>query len=834
MIEIDKIYIDGSLHEIIDNDRPIFSWSVLSYGRDLFQDSYELSIIDKKTGILSIEPFWTISKKTREQSIEYDGPPFEEGGSYMVMLSVTDTKGFKSKPFSKSFIQGKINFDSPWIGASQDKKEAVNEFIYKFDAKERVKEATLFVSGIGYHKAFINGEEIRGGVLAPSGSNYNKTCYYEVLKVDPRIIQENNEISILLSDGWRRINVLYDENYYASFTGKPMLNAMLKISYASGETKWVKTNKDWKWKNTPYTSASVFGGAVYDQRFKDEIEKEVEVINDPIGELRADILEPIVEQKTYSPVSIVQAKDKSFIVDFGQNMAGYCYLKLPSNLQEGQEVILEHAEILKADGSLFREPLRKAEQRDKFISSGNPMDSIWFHPVFTYHGFRYVRVDGLDFLREEDIYAVSVYNNIDLKSEFRSGNPLLNKIHKNSRMTERANIHSMMTDCPQRDERMAWLNDSTVRFDSAPYSFNIARLFTKQTRDIINDQIDGTITCTAPFVYGQRPADPVCSSFLIAGIKSYYFAGNKKILEEAYESYKAWQDYLLSRSDNYIVNYSYYGDWAGPAYACMDEEFAVSRVTPGILMSTGYSYFNCKLLGEIAGILGYEEEKKHYKDLEDKIQKAFLDNWFDKNKLIVGTGSQASHAFSLWLGIIPEEYRQGVCELLREDLVKNDYMFTTGNLCTRYMLEVLSDYGYVDDVYELMTKDTYPSFGYMIQNEATTFWERFELKENPLMNSHNHPMYGACDYWFYAYLLGIKPKASAFDEIAIRPYFPSKLLSASGQVETIKGNIGVRWIRQYGKVHLYVSLPFGISATIYFDGKEEKVGSGSYHFEAIL
>lgn len=146
---------------------------------------------------------------------------------------------------------------------------------------------------------------------------------------------------------------------------------------------------------------------------------------------------------------------------------------------------------------------------------------------------------------------------------------------------------------------MGWMNDATVRFEATPYNFNIGRIFPKIIRDIMNEQIDGMFTCTAPFIYGARPTDPVCSSFLVAGLETYMFTGNVDILKEAYEPYKAWEDYLLTRSNDYIVDYSYYGDWAGPSYACIEEENAKSKVTPGEFMSTGYSYFNCVLLSNL-------------------------------------------------------------------------------------------------------------------------------------------------------------------------------------------------------------------------------------------
>jgi alpha-L-rhamnosidase len=196
----------------------------------------------------------------------------------------------------------------------------------------------------------------------------------------------------------------------------------------------------------------------------------------------------------------------------------------------------------------------------------------------------------------------------------------------------------------------------------------------------------------------------------------------------------------------------------------------------------------------------------------------------------VASGSQASHAFALWLGLIPSECEQKVAKLMKDDLVKSGYRFTTGNLCTRYLLDMLAKYGYIDAAWELVTRQTNPSYGYMIQNEATTIWERFELKLDPGMNSHNHPMYGAADYWFYAYIAGIKPITPAFGEVAVEPHYPEKLLSASAAVDTPAGDISVRWVRQYGKLWLYVSVPFGSVGNIKTAQGYVKAGSGSHRF----
>ena len=213
---------------------------------------------------------------------------------------------------------------------------------------------------------------------------------------------------------------------------------------------------------------------------------------------------------------------------------------------------------------------------------------------------------------------------------------------------------------------------------------------------------------------------------------------------------------------------------------------------------------------------------------------AFLAKWFDPATARVATGSMGAQAFALWLGILPPETEAAAARLMRDDLVNRDYRFTTGNLCTRYLLDMLAKFGYADEAYTLLTRDTYPSFGFMIQNEATTVWERFELKKNPNMNSHNHPMYGAVGSWFYQYLAGITPTAPGFAEMTIKPVFPSALLSAHAVVDTVMGEVSVRWAKRYGKLFLFVQLPFGSVAHLDFNGTQTTLRGGYHVFEKTL
>ncbi|MEG1880209.1 MAG: family 78 glycoside hydrolase catalytic domain, partial [Oscillospiraceae bacterium] len=548
--------------------------------------------------------------------------------------------------------------------------------------------------------------------------------------------------------------------------------------------------------------------------------------------------------------TIIRRKNE-YIVDFGQNFAGVVELKLPKNLKKNDEIIIRHSETLDEDGDLFTDTLRKAYSTDKYIANGDECDLLIYTPISVYHGFRYAKISGnIDLFDESDVHGIVMYNDIDNASYFKCGSAIVNNIQQNIINTERSNIYGILTDCPQRDERMGWLNDSTVRFEEIAYNFNIGKMFKKVILDVKDTQdMDGSITCTAPFIYGERPADPVCASYMIMSKKLYEDSGDVETLKNTYESYKSWLMCLENNSTDFIMNYSHYGDWAGPSYACGDQisdiytdehsgylkdEAACSALTDGKFMSTGYLYFQAKIMSEFAGILKNTDDEKLYKNLADNIKEAFNKKWVNKETLTVSTNSQGSIAFALWLEILPKDMEKPMAEKLNQDLIDSNLMITTGNLTTRYLFDVLTKFGFVDTAWKLITNEKYPSLGFMIQNEATTVWERFELKKNDGMNSHNHPMYGAVSYWFYRYIAGVSPTSKGYKTFDVMPYVPKDLTSMTANVDTPYGEINVRWNKRYGIFHLYINVPFGTEARVVIDDKIEKVQSGYWHFKKFI
>ncbi len=842
LTEIKDIYInyrkDGFV--VTDTDSPVFSWSLESTESENFQKSFSLRIYDEDNRLIAEK-----SGQTKTQSVKLDSEKerLPKGVLLTLTLRVTDRFGYETEEKRAEFIDGNVDrWPAKWISTPERINRKSFSFRKIFSIQKQIKSAVLYCCGIGYQRISLNGERL-GNLLDPAHSNYAKVCYYTVdARLEKLLNIGENVINIDIADGWRfndneTLRVVFGNSRIIEFFGQPMLTAFIDIRYADGTSEKICTDTDWEWREGAAVEASIFKGETYDASLSDsswyttgKADGNKPALSDgPGGEMRPMAISPVRAKKYYTPVDCFRTDSNTCIFDFGQNIAGIPVITLPKGLKKGDKIILTHGEMLGEDGKLYNLPLRDADQRDTYIASGKEEGCVW-SPSFTYHGFRYIEVNSPVLFTADDIRAAAIYTDIDKpRNMFRCGSALVTKIHENCVMTERANIHSIFTDCPQRDERMGWMNDATVRFEETPYNFDIGTMFPKIIRDIHYEQReDGAFTCCAPFVYGAYPADPVCSSFLVAGNMALMHTGNRQIIEEMLDNYCAWEDSLLSRSEDYIVNYSYYGDWAGPAYACVSPENANSAQTPGIFMSTGFSYYNCVLIEKFAKLLDRADVARKYHDIGERIKHAMLDKWFDSGSAVMATGSQACQAFSLWLGILPEDKRVLAAEVLHNDLVSANYRFTTGNLCTKYMFEVLTEYGYIEDVWKILYSEKYPGYGYMIENEATTVWERFELKKEEGMNSHNHPMFASVDSWFYAYLCGIKPILPAFERFSVKPCYPEGLLFAHAVVETVRGNISVRWTKRFGTTNLFVTVPFGTEADIEVNGKIVSVSSGSY------
>jgi alpha-L-rhamnosidase len=845
----------------LDIQSPRFSWRIESNQRRLLQTSYQIIVSS------SLEEFgrnnaniWNSGKINSEIStgISYNGPELLSRKRYYFKVKVWTNDNMESEWSEPGFLEMGLlkpeDWASDWITYVPGMPGRVLYFKSTFIKDKPIKQARAYISGLGFYEMYINRKKVGDHVLDPAQSTYSKRIYYSTYDVTDNLSEKNNVILVSVAPGWY---------------GIPSLRIQVEITYTDGSQSLLTSNNLRHVSPGPLVYSTIFDGEYYDARLAvPELYKPgvptglmnrqwawAHNTDDPGHNMVSQKLEPIKVVDTIVPSIIKEPNPGIYVVDAGHNLAGWAELRVTGT--EGTKISLKYAESLYDNGLVNQENLRNAKSEDTYILSGIGVET--WHPAFTYHGFRYIQVEGFPYPpKPGDITVQVVRSAMDPTGQFSCSNKLLNDIHRMIVNTEASNLHSVPTDCPQRDERMGWLNDLTVRIEQAIYNFNMSRFYPKFIDDVGDTQNpDGSITCVAPFRFGMRPADPVCASYLLLAWKCYEFYGDERVVREHYNDMKAWVDFLYSRTENGIVNYSYYGDWCPPI------EFGdkISRDTPGKMISTGYLYYCASIISDMARITVNKTDEQYYRELVSKIGKAYNSTYWNEQAGGYASNNQASNSFALYMGLVEEKNITRVVKNLVEDVKKHNYHLTTGNLCTKYLLEVLTEYGYPEVAYKIVSQTTYPGWGYMLANGATTLWERWEYATGDEMNSHNHPMMGSVDSWFYKYVLGIKPDINypGFQKFSIRPVIFNDLDFAEGELKTVKGVIKSAWKKKEGTLSMDVTIPANTTARIYIPLKKSKaifesgrkigeineivpvgkengyeiflVGSGEYHFK---
>lgn len=803
---------------------PVFTWNCS--GVEAFQTHYRLRVCGE--GQRSVwDSGWIPSSQS--VGLSYDGEALQSNTDFTAFVSVRCDNGQEigSGPalFSTGLPRGG-KWDAGWL-VTPTPWATAPLFRRRFFLPNKVRRARLFITGLGYYEASFNGMRVGDHRLDPAWTDYDRRVYYAAYDVTGLLHEGDNVWGVMLGGGW----------YVFPGHRIPIFSAQLCVQSADGTQQWLRTDPQEGWMTLPHgpvAKNSVYGGEVYDARLEklgwdtvafDETapgsgvwEPAIET-EPPCGQILPQTAEPIRVVRQVAPVSVRQTAPGVSVVDFGQNLAGVVQLR--TDCPEGTHIVLRHAEMIGVDGTLNTLNLRGAAATDEYISRGQP---AVYEPRFTYHGFRYVEVSGLGAAVEPNsIQALCLRSDVAVRGHFQCADELVNRIQRMCVWTESNNLHSVPTDCPQRDERLGWLNDLTVRAEEAVYNFDMHRFYAKYMDDIADEQgpQTGAISDTVPHIrYGGKPADAVCSSYLILPWLLYEHYADIELLRRHYRGMSAWVGYLQRQTREGIVQYSYYGDWASPiggSIADSEGAGAVSSITPGKLMSTGFLLMNARLMSAMATALGKPQDAAGYDALAERTKEAFNRAFLNRETGSYATGSQAANTFALYLGVTPTEYRERVVENLVRDLLAHGTHLTTGNLCSRYILDVLSDNGYLDLAYDLVTQTTYPSWGYMLACGATTVWERWEhVISGPQlgMASHDHPMYATVSAWFYKYLVGIRAAAPGFSTFTVRPYPPKKLRWAQAGLMTVRGPVKIRWEQGDCRFSVDIQVPFNSRCTL--------------------
>lgn len=783
----------------IDARQPRFSWRLQHTERGQKQSAYQLlvatrpELLDQDKG-----DHWDTGKLASEESTQvvYAGKPLESGRTYFWKVRTWDRQGSAS-PYSRMahFEMGLLTpqeWRGQWIGGA-------NQLRTEFQLPEAALRARAYVCGLGYHELRINGAKVGNSVLDPGWTTYDKRVLYVTFDVTPYLRRGANAVGVILGKGWY---------------GSTALLLQMEIELAGGKRVSIASTPSWRAQNGPITSDSIFDGEVYDTRletpgwdqpgFNDAPWSAAQTVKAPGGVLSAQMMPPIRVVDTLVPLAMSQPRPGVYVYDMGQNFSGWARLRVSG--PRGTTVTMRFAELVYDNGMINRETIRKAKARDIYILRGEGAEI--YEPRFTYHGFRYVELTGypgtpsLDTLRGRVVHTA-----VEPTGSFSASKQILNQIQRIILWGQRTNLHSVPTDCSQRDERMGWMGDAHVTAEEAMLNFDMAAFYTNFIRDIRDVQgPDGTVTDTVPHKYGRRPADPAWgTAYPLICWYVYEQNGDRRVLEENYEGLKRYVEFLRSRAANHILSYSYYGDWV-----------AVEK-TPGRFVSAAYYYYDVQILSKIAEILGNSADAKAYAQLATEIREAFNREFFDADAGNYANGTQTANTMALYLGLAPEDRRGQVLGNLTNDIVyRHDTHVTTGFIGVKYLLPLLTQSGRPDLAYELATQTTYPSWGYMISQGATTLWELWQNKTGPAMNSHNHPMFGSLGAWFYQALAGINvgPAGAGYRHILIQPQIVRDLTWASASVETLRGTVSSSWTHSPGIISLDVVIPVNSDAKV--------------------
>jgi alpha-L-rhamnosidase len=684
----------------------------------------------------------------------------------------------------------------------------------EFTCSNKIKNARVFITGLGFYELYINGEKIGDHVLAPAKTNYTKEILYDTYDVTANLNSENNAIGIHLGNGWFNPYKKWWRPYRMQWFGAKRAYMQLHIEYENGEEEIITSNDEWKTTHGPVLYNCIYDGELYDANaelenwnkigYDDSKWKKVQKVKSPGGELISHTMPPIRVTQKIKPIKKYYPSPKVTVYDMGQNFTGWVKVTLKG--KKGTKLHLQFAEDINEDGSIDITSNEHAKAEATYVLKGG--DSETYEPRFSYFGFKYVEVTAdSEMPIIEELIGLVTHTDIKNTGMFNCGNETINKIHNATLWSQRSNILGYPMDCPQRDERLGWFGDLQVTIEEALFNFDTPQFYKNWLSGIKSNQNTetGDIPIISPRPYIWDEGVEWSSTYIILVWKYYTYFGDKQILVEHYPAMKRYMEFLDSISENYILKKGWIGDWGSLVKGWNEGE---PESVP-----TAFYYWNSVILSKIAKVLENEEDEKYFLTLSNNIKKSYNQNYYDPETKNYNDGSQMANAFPIYLKIVPESEKIFVLNNLVDDIVEtNNGHLTTGVLGSKYMIDVLCREGKEDVAYLLATQTGYPSWSDMVE-KYTTMCEFWTLKQ-----SHNHIMTGSIDAYFYKSLTGIN-----FDEnypgckrVVIKPYIPKNLNYAKSSIETINGNLGSSWEKIPEGLKINLKIPVNVSAEIYF------------------
>jgi len=853
-IKVQETLLENRINPLgIDETQPKFSWILKSEKRNVTQSAYQLQVSEGNANFKD-NLIWDSNKIESDKSVHvlYKGSELSSSKKYYWRVKVWDQKNKKSKWSEVGTWQMGLLNPSDWkakwieVGYTENSDQRSSPmFRNDFSINKKIESATAIITSHGLYTAYLNGKKIGNAFFTPGWTSYNKRLQYQMYDVTNLLQKGENAVGVLLGSGWYRGPLAWGDNM--NIYGKDLaLLLQIEVKYTDGTSEIIGTNENWKSTSSQIISSQIYNGETIDARKKKEGWKSpnynsenwssVKVKDLDKTNLIATYNEPIRKHETFKVMKVIKTPEGDTVLDFGQNLVGFVMVNAKG--KNGELIVLEHAEVLDKEGNFYTDNLRAAKQENTYILNGGAEET--FEPHFTWQGFRFVRVKGLSGdINLENFTAVALYSDMKETGNFSTSNELLNQLQHNIQWGQQGNFLDVPTDCPQRDERLGWTGDAQVFSKTAAYNMHVDNFFTKWMKDVAADQFDnGSVPHVIPNVLGNAGGSAGWADVsTIIPWDMYLLYGNKEILENQYQSMKAWVDYMDGVSKNNLWNTgSHFGDWL--FYSPDDDNDGRAAITDKNLIAQSFFAHSTQILINTSKVLKKEENVEKYTKLLKEIKQAFVDEYLTSNGRLV-SGSQTAYVLALNFDMLPVELRAQAAKRLADNIVSYNYHLTTGFLGTPYLNHVLTRFGYQDVAYTLLMQKTYPSWLYPVTVGATTIWERWDGRkpdgtfQTPGMNSFNHYAYGAIGDWMYRVLAGINsgtdPDGVGYKKIIIKPYTENHLIAKNVQdqydiapltevdanLKTYYGKISSSWKKEGEQLSIQVEVPVNTTANVY-------------------
>jgi alpha-L-rhamnosidase len=831
----------------IDVTEPRLSWQLVSDLRNIQQTAYQVIVSSSKEKLNSNDgDIWNSGKQNSSQSIHvlYAGKSLQSGKKYFWKVKVFTNKGEAVANETAFFSTGLLNendwkakwigYDkaSPWDSVTQWSRLSARYLRKEFQNNTTVKRATVYISGLGLYELYVNGKKIDDQVLAPNPTDYRKSFFYNTHDVTAQIKNGGNAIATVLGNGrFFTMRQNYKTQKHNTF-GCPKLLLQLEIEYADGSKKIIVSDETWKLNvDGPIRTNNEYDGEEYDATkefpgwnnigFNDDKWMKPELVAAPPGIITAQMSEPMKVMKQIKPVSITKLNNGNYVLDMGQNFAGWLQIRVQG--KRGQKVQLRFAESLKADGEIFTANLRDAKVTDIYTLKGVAVET--WQPSFVYHGFRYVEISGFPGKPTVNNFEGKlIYDAFETTGSFESSNKTLNTVYKNAWWGIASNYKGMPVDCPQRNERQPWLGDRVIGAMGESYLFDNAKLYAKWMDDIQQSQTEeGAIPDVAPAFWNYYSDDVTWpAAFITISNHLYNQYGDIKPIQKNYTSMKKWMWYMR---DKYLVNdimtRDKYGDWCVPPEDLhLIHAKDSSRLTDGKLIASAYYYKLLSYMQRFAKLSGNDDDIKEYGVLAEKMRIAFQQKFYNPAKQCYSNNTITANLLPLYFGICPDSLREKVfANIYTKIRIESKGHISTGLIGTQYLFRGLTEYNQNELAYTLASNTTYPSYGYMAANGATTIWELWNGNTaDPGMNSQNHVMMlGDLLIWYYENLAGIRSDKTGvgFKKIIMKPAVPAGLDFVKASYNSLHGLIKSEWKNSIDKFEWRIIIPANTTATVY-------------------